>query len=139
MPCEIRVDRHLIREAAGSVRYALVAVTAPQAPPKAGRDPLHVALVLDRSGSMGGAKITLAREAVRQALQALRPDDWFSLVVCDEEITIIVESTLASAEAKRNALKKLGRIDARGSTDLHGGWQAGTSTSSSSPRRSPTC
>jgi len=125
MPCEIRIDRHLIPATAGSVRYALVSVTAPQAPPKAGRDPLHVALVLDRSGSMGGAKITLAREAVRQALQALRPDDWFSLVVYDEEITTIVESTQASAEAKRNALKKLGRVDAKGSTDLHGGWLAG--------------
>jgi Ca-activated chloride channel family protein len=125
MACEIRVDRHLIRAAAGSVRYALVSVTAPQAPSRASRAPLHVALVLDRSGSMGGTKITLAREAVRQALQVLRPDDWFSLVVYDEAITTVVESTLASAEAKRNAMKKLAPVDARGSTDLHGGWLAG--------------
>jgi Ca-activated chloride channel family protein len=84
-----------------------------------------VALVLDRSGSMGGNKIRLAREAVRQGLQALRPDDRFTLVAYDDEVNVVVEATHATAEAKRNAVAKLGRIDARGSTDLHGGWAAG--------------
>jgi len=125
MTYDIRIDRHLIRAAGGSVRYALVSITAPQAPPKAGREPLQVSLVLDRSGSMGGPKIALAREAVRQALQALRPADRFSLVVYDEEITTVVESAKATAEARRNAMEKLARVDARGSTDLHGGWRAG--------------
>ena len=125
MDCSIRVDRHLIRAAGGSTRYAVVSIVAPQAPPKAGREPLHVSLVLDRSGSMGGQKIVLAREAVRQALQALRPADRFSLIVYDEEITTVVESVKATAEARRNAMAKLARIDARGSTDLHGGWRAG--------------
>lgn len=125
MALDIRIDRHLVGAAAGTVRYLLASVTAPKAPPKTTREPLHLALVLDRSGSMGGSKIRLAREAVRQALQNLRPDDRFSLIVYDEEITTVVESTPASAEARRNAVTKLGRIDARGSTDLHGGWLAG--------------
>ena len=125
MDCSIRIDRHLVRAAGGSIRHALVSIAAPQAPPKAGREPLHLSLVLDRSGSMGGQKIVLAREAVRQALQALHPVDRFSLVVYDEEITTLVESVKATAEARRNAMAKLARIDARGSTDLHGGWRAG--------------
>jgi Ca-activated chloride channel family protein len=121
----IRIDRHLIRAAGGSIRYALVSIVAPQAPPKAGREPLHASLVLDRSGSMGGQKIVLARDAARLALQALRPADRFSLVAYDDEITTVVESTKATAEARRNAIAKLARIDARGSTNLHGGWKAG--------------
>ena len=125
MDYSIRIDRHLIRAAGGSIRYALVSIVAPQAPPKAGREPLHASLVLDRSGSMGGQKIVLAREAVRLALQALRPADRFSLVAYDDEITTVVESTKATAEARRNAKVKLAAIDARGSTDLHGGWLAG--------------
>ena len=127
MDYSIRIDRHLIRAAGGSIRYALVSIVAPQAPPKAGREPLHASLVLDRSGSMGGQKIVLAREAVRLALQALRPADRFSLVAYDDEITTVVESTKATAEARRNAMVKLAAIDARGSTDLHGGWMAGCS------------
>jgi hypothetical protein len=125
MTYDVRIDRHLIRAAGGSIRYALVSISAPQAPPKPGREPLHLALVLDRSGSMGGAKIALAREAVRQALQALHSADRFSLIVYDEETTAVVESAKATAEARRNAMAKLARIDARGSTDLHGGWRAG--------------
>jgi Ca-activated chloride channel family protein len=74
---------------------------------------------------MGGQKIVLAREAARLALQALRPADRFSLVAYDDEIATVVESTKATAEARRNAIAKLARIDARGSTDLHGGWRAG--------------
>ena len=127
MDYSIRIDRHLIRAAGGSIRYALVSIVAPQAPPKAGREPLHASLVLDRSGSMGGQKIVLARESVRLALQALRPADRFSLVAYDDEITTVVESTKATAEARRNAVVKLAAIDARGSTDLHGGWLAGCS------------
>ena len=125
MDYSIRLDRHLVRAAGGSIRYALISIVAPQAPPKAGREPLHTSLVLDRSGSMGGQKIVLAREAVRMALQALHPADRFSLVVYDEEITTVVESTKATVEALRNAMEKLAGIDARGSTDLHGGWRAG--------------
>ncbi|HOQ59832.1 MAG TPA: VWA domain-containing protein [Vicinamibacterales bacterium] len=127
MSYAIRIDRHLIRPAGGSVRYALVSITAPEAPPKTGREPLHLALVLDRSGSMGGPKIVLAREAVRQALQALEPTDRFSLVAYDDQIDVVVESVKASAEARRSALAKLAQIDSRGSTDLHGGWAAGCS------------
>lgn len=125
MNYDIRIDRHLIRATGGSTRHALVSITAPEAPPRKGREPLHLALVLDRSGSMGGPKIVLAREAVRLALQALKPADRFSLVAYDDQIEVVVESTQATAEARRNALAKLARIDSRGSTDLHGGWAAG--------------
>ena len=125
MQLDARLDRRFVRPLGDTVRYALVQFTAPASPPKAGRLPVQVALVLDRSGSMGGNKIRLAREAVRQSLQALRPDDRFTLVTYDERVDVVVESTLASAEAKRNAMAKLAKIDARGSTDLHGGWAAG--------------
>lgn len=134
MALDIRIDRHLIGAAEGGVRYLLALVTAPHAQPQTAREPLQVALVLDRSGSMGGSKIRLAREAVRQALQHLRPEDRFSLTVYDEEITTVVESTPASAEARRNAIKRLGSIDARGSTDLHGGWLAGCEQVGRGPR-----
>jgi Ca-activated chloride channel family protein len=74
---------------------------------------------------MGGQKIALARMAVEHALRLLKPIDRFSLVVFDDVVDVVVGSTLGSAEAKRHALRKLAEIDARGSTNLAGGWDAG--------------
>lgn len=125
MSLNVRADRSLIRVPGGSVRYGLVELTAPDAPSRAARAPVNVALVLDRSGSMGGQKIALARIAVEHALRLLKPTDRFSLVVFDDVVDVVVGSTLGSAEAKRHALRKLAEIDARGSTNLAGGWEAG--------------
>jgi Ca-activated chloride channel family protein len=125
MMLTVRPDRSLVRAAGKSTRNVLVSFTAPEVPRKANRRSANVAMVLDRSGSMGGDKIRLARDAVRQGLQLLRADDRFALVAYDNEIDLVVESVPASAEAKRNALAKLAQIDARGSTDLGGGWLRG--------------
>jgi Ca-activated chloride channel homolog len=121
----VRADRPLVRTPGGSVRYALVELTAPDAPARTKRAPVNVALVLDRSGSMGGQKIALARMAVEHALRLLRPSDRFSLVVFDDVVDVAVGSTHGSPEAKRHAVQMLSQIDARGSTNLAGGWEAG--------------
>ena len=125
MILNVNPDRTLIRAGAHSRRYALISFTAPEAPAAKHRKPANVSLVMDRSGSMGGAKIELVREAVKKALAMLRSDDRFSLVVYDNQIDLLVESTPASPEARGNADRKLAGIDARGSTDLAGGWLRG--------------
>ena len=125
MNVNVRTDRRFVRAQAHSTRYALVSLTAPEAPRRPERQPVNVAFVLDRSGSMGGQKIQLAREAVGQALRMLRPEDRFSLVVYDDQVDLVVESTQATREAVRNALSRLAHIGARGSTDLGSGWLRG--------------
>jgi Ca-activated chloride channel family protein len=74
----VQTDRALIQATGPSARYALVSLAAPQAVSTQRREPVNVALVLDRSGSMGGQKIQLARQAVDCALKLLREDDRFS-------------------------------------------------------------
>ena len=73
----IQTDRALMPAATPSVRYLQVLVSAPPAPASgsaaASRPPVHVALVLDRSGSMDGSKITMARTAVAHAVRLLKP------------------------------------------------------------------
>ncbi len=125
MTPQVRSGRNLIRAASRSTRHVVLSFTAPVAPARSGRRAGNVALVLDRSGSMSGQKIRLAREAVQRALQMLHPDDRVTVVVYDNEIEAVIESTLASNEAKRAALSRLAAIDARGSTDLAGGWLRG--------------
>ena len=125
MTVNVQTDRALIGATAPSTRYALVSLVAPQTSRTQSREPVNVAFVLDRSGSMGGNKIQLARQAVEHALKLLRDDDRFSLVVYDDHIDVVVESTFATREALTNARARLAGIDARGSTDLCGGWLAG--------------
>ena len=52
MTLVIRTDRQLIRAEASSTRYLMVSFVAPEAPARAERLPVNVALILDRSGSM---------------------------------------------------------------------------------------
>jgi Ca-activated chloride channel family protein len=127
MTLSVRPDRRFIRTLAHSERYLLVELTAPEAAPRPGgrRPPVDLAFVLDRSGSMDGQKLVLARQAVDVSISRLRDDDRFAIVVYDDRIDLVVESTPASADARRRAVEALAGIRARGSTNLAEGWLRG--------------
>ncbi|HEX7979640.1 MAG TPA: VWA domain-containing protein [Gemmatimonadaceae bacterium] len=128
MNMSLRTDRHLVRAHARSERHLLVSIIAPTSEPRAGRQPVRTALILDRSGSMAGErKFDLARDAVEQALRMLRPEDQFTLVVYDQEVDVLVPLTAATAEAKSLARSRLRDVEPRGSTDLCAGWMTGAS------------
>jgi Ca-activated chloride channel family protein len=124
MRLEIMADRRLARAAARSNRYLLATLTAPagQAGP---RLPVNISLVLDRSGSMGGDKIVLARQAAEQALRLLGPEDRFSVVIYDTQVDVLVQSTLATPREVEMACARLRTVEPRGGTDLAGGWLRG--------------
>jgi Ca-activated chloride channel homolog len=122
---QLRTDRALIRAGARSTRHLVASVIAPEVPRRGQRLPINVALVLDRSGSMAGEKLALAREAVRRSLDALDGSDRFSLVVYDNIVEVLAPSSPATTVAKRRALQLLEEIEARGTTDLGSGWLRG--------------
>ena len=124
----VRADRRLIRANGRSERFLLVDVDRPDRragsvpAPAAGQPRLRARPVgLDgqpaqaRARPPGGAR----------GLHRLDDPDRFSVVVYDNEVEVVVSSVLASSESKRLAATRLGSVDARGSTDLHGGWLAG--------------
>ncbi len=105
--------------------YVGVSFHAPKVENKRERLPLNLALVLDRSGSMGGQKLVLAMQAISTGLDLLRESDRFALVVFDEKVDVIKLSGQATDAARREALTGLNLVSARGSTDLAGGWTTG--------------
>ena len=57
-----------------------ITLDAPKVPENTTRPRVNIALVMDRSGSMGGTKIQMAKAAAMEALSRLSKDDVFSLV-----------------------------------------------------------
>jgi Ca-activated chloride channel family protein len=122
---DVRADRRYIRGSHRSNRYLLVEVTAPTSRRAPTREPLNTAFVLDRSGSMAGDKIRLARQAIEASIAALGASDRFAVVAYDDQVDIVSPSMLASGAARDAAARSLAAIGARGSTNLFEGWMRG--------------
>jgi len=125
MNLTVRADRRLIRTGHRSNRFVLLELTAPESVAEHRRAPVNLAFALDRSGSMAGQKIGLARRAVDEAIGRLHTDDRFAVVVYDDQIDVVAEGSSATPESRRIAVSRLREIDARGSTNLAEGWLRG--------------
>ncbi len=125
MTLDVRTDRTLVRAGAHSVRYATIRFTAPDARRRTERLPLDVALVVDRSGSMAGGKLALAREAARRAVQLLDARDRVALVAYDSHVTLLAEAHPLDAGHCRALLHAIDQLEAGSSTALAQGWLTG--------------
>lgn len=103
--------------------YLRIALTGFELPNQTERQPINVAIVIDKSGSMQGEKIQQARRAALQAVERLRNDDIVSIVTYDSSVSVVVPATKAS---DREAIQeKINGIHAGGNTALFAGVSKG--------------
>ena len=85
----------------------------------AGRPAVNVAIVLDKSGSMNGAKLAHAKDAAKMAVQRLGSNDIVSIIAYDHNVEVLVPATKVSD--RKGMLAAIDRIAIGGNTALFAG------------------
>lgn len=112
------LDRTLLPAGQSEKAIIKVLLDVPQIVDSSQRPPVNLTLVLDRSGSMSGAKLEKAKEAAIVALRRLGERDLFSLVVYDHSVTTLIPpQTAANSEWIEGRIRG---IRAGGNTALFG-------------------
>ena len=122
--CRVELDRGILPAGASQRAIVKVSLDAPTIRIKAERPPINLAIVLDRSGSMGSdQKLEKAKQAAIEALRRLSERDRFSLVIFDHEVeTIVPPQSASNTEWIESRIRE---IRARGNTALFSGVSQG--------------
>ncbi|ACU73323.1 Vault protein inter-alpha-trypsin domain protein [Catenulispora acidiphila DSM 44928] len=98
----------------------LLTVLPPE--PTGATRPRDVALILDRSGSMGGWKMTAARRAAARIVDTLTAEDRFAVLTFDDQMETPDGLPTGLSEAtdrhRFRAVQHLATVDARGGTEM---------------------
>jgi len=117
--------RPAVLAVARSTVDVLVRLQAPERPQGTGpaRTPLHLALVIDRSGSMSGQPLHEAKRCAQMVVDGLRAEDRVAVLAYDDSVQSL--SGLVSAADRDRLREAVAAIHEGGCTNLHGGWLAG--------------
>lgn len=77
---------------------------------------IALCLVIDRSGSMSGQKIEMAKEAAKATAEILSPDDYIEVIAFDSQPMRLVR--MQSARNRMRILSDISRLAPNGGTDI---------------------
>ena len=118
----IASHKNLIAMPEEQAYYALIEV-APAGDLPSSRLPLNLCLVLDRSTSMQGMRLQQVKEATRQIVDKLQPEDALSLVVFSDRAEVLLHSQRNIDKAMAKSIAST--IQPSGGTEMLQGLSAG--------------
>src|SRR5262249_35485598 len=144
----LRPSRQAIGRVGGAV-HLLVHAEPPVPPVRPDRRPVAMALVIDRSGSMGDAtvagavaagkksrpgaaggtggadKLSFVKAATVRLLDLMQDGDAVPLVTFDDTVRVVKPLTVLEPRARRGLAAAVNSLQVGGSTFLEGGFRAG--------------
>ena len=85
MKIDVTLDYQTILRNEARPVHLVAKLTAPKLDAPNRPRPVAFAVILDRSGSMTGEPLELAKQACARIVRNLRPDDAFSVIVFDDQ------------------------------------------------------
>ena len=116
---DVALDKPMLLAGETQTAYLRVGLKGFEADDLGERRPVNIAIVIDKSGSMSGEKIAKAKEAAIMAIRRLCSNDIVSVVTYDSKVNVLVPATKATD--KETIFRAIRRINAGGTTALHGG------------------
>jgi Ca-activated chloride channel family protein len=118
MEANVRFDHQFLGVESEHAVHCMLEITVPEAG-DATRTPLRIALVLDRSGSMHGPKLEVAKRCASFLARHLAASDVLAIVTYDDQVDLVQALASVNSDAAQRVIDS---IYAGGSTNLSGGW-----------------
>ncbi len=122
MHVNLRLQHDLLAVETEHDVHGMVELVAPDVEPDRERTPLSLALVVDRSGSMGGDKLATVKRCADFLVEQLQAEDELAIVTYDDNVDLVAPRAPVDPGRLKPAIAA---IRAGGMTNLSGGWLKG--------------